>query len=97
MTFNYLCYLDGSHPTTMNLRKFRRATAKKQILDSLTKFPSKQNLQSGKEDSSKVFEATPEAREKAPKRKISQLDDTNVNEGMKEVSDTTASLGDEAK
>ena len=100
MPLNYLFYLDGSHPTTMNLRKFRRATAKKQILDSLTKFPSKQNPQSGKEESSKVYEATSEAREKAPKRKISQLDDTigmNIDEGIKEACDTRASLGDEAK
>ena len=84
----------------MNLRKFRRATAKKQILDSLAKFPSKQNPQSGKEESSKVHEATSEAREKAPKRKISQLDDTigmNIDEGIKEACDTRASLGHEAK
>ena len=33
--------LDANRPTTMNLRKFRRATVKKQLLDDMIKTASK--------------------------------------------------------
>ena len=77
----------------MNLRKFRRATPKKQILDNMTKFPNKLNCDHKRAEfngETNLLKVEPESDVNARKRRISG--ETNETHTAKPLDIKTANI-----